>query len=102
MVEEAKIHCSRNFKSLCRIDQIAVSFGGMMMSALLGRRLRGLRRLKRLTQKELAGHLGIPVSMLSTIERGGKYPRAELLKKIARVLDVSAEELFVMPEVSQE
>ncbi|MBS3948692.1 MAG: helix-turn-helix transcriptional regulator [Dethiobacter sp.] len=72
------------------------------MSALLGRRLRGLRRLKRLTQKELAGYLGISVSMLSTIERGEKYPRVELLKKIARVLDVPPEELFVMPDTIQE
>jgi len=72
------------------------------MSALLGRRLRGLRRLKRLTQKELAGYLGISVSMLSTIERGEKYPRVELLKKIARVLDVPPEELFVMPDTLQE
>lgn len=76
--------------------------GGIVMSALLGRRLRGLRRLKRLTQKELAGYLGISVSMLSTIERGEKYPRVELLKKIARVLDVPPEELFVMPDTIQE
>lgn len=69
------------------------------MSELLGRRLRALRRLKRLTQHDLANEVGISVSMLSTIERGAKYPRVELIKKFARVLDVPLEELFVLPEL---
>ncbi|MBT9172322.1 MAG: HTH-type transcriptional repressor RghR [Syntrophomonadaceae bacterium] len=68
------------------------------MSELLGRRLRALRRLKRLTQKDLAGLLGISVSNLSTIERGDKYPRVDMLKRIARILDVPLEELFVLPD----
>jgi transcriptional regulator with XRE-family HTH domain len=68
------------------------------MSKLLGVRLRSLRRLKRMTQKDLAGQLGISVSNLSTIERGDKYPRVEMLKKIARILDVPLEELFVLPD----
>lgn len=68
------------------------------MSELLGRRLRALRRLKRLTQKDLAGLLGISVGNLSTIERGDKYPRVDMLKRIARILDVPLEELFVLPD----
>ncbi|EEG76417.1 helix-turn-helix transcriptional regulator [Dethiobacter alkaliphilus] len=68
------------------------------MSELLGRRLRALRRLKRLTQHDLASEVGISVSMLSTIERGSKYPRVDLIKKFARVLDVPLEDLFVLPE----
>jgi transcriptional regulator with XRE-family HTH domain len=69
------------------------------MSELLGRRLRALRRLKRLTQHDLAHEVGISVSMLSTIERGAKYPRVELIRKFARVLEVPLEELFVLPEM---
>lgn len=69
------------------------------MSELLGRRLRALRRLKRFTQHDLAEAVGISVSMLSTIERGAKYPRVELIKKFARVLEVPLEELFVLPEM---
>ena len=72
------------------------------MSVLLGRRLRALRRLKRLTQHDLAIEVGISVSMLSTIERGNKYPRVDLIKKFARVLEVPLEELFVLPELVQE
>ncbi|HHU29342.1 MAG: helix-turn-helix transcriptional regulator [Bacillota bacterium] len=68
------------------------------MSELLGRRLRALRRLKRLTQQDLAAEVGISISMLSTIERGVKYPRVDLIKKFARVLDVPLEDLFVLPQ----
>lgn len=71
------------------------------MSELLGRRLRALRRLKRLTQQDLAEEIGVSVSMLSNIERGNKYPRVDLIKKIAKVLDVPLEDLFVLPEPIQ-
>ncbi|MBS4020935.1 MAG: helix-turn-helix transcriptional regulator [Dethiobacter sp.] len=72
------------------------------MSELLGRRLRALRRLKRLTQQELAEKIDVSVTLLSSIERGSKYPRLELIKKIAKVLAVPLEELFVLPESIQE
>ena len=71
------------------------------MSELLGRRLRALRRLKRLTQQDLAREVGISVFLLSTIERGMKYPQLDLIKRFARVLDVPLEELFVLPESVQ-
>ena len=70
-----------------------------MSAVLLGRRLRALRRLKRLTQLELASEVGISVSMLSTIERGIKYPRVELIRKLARALDVPLEEFLYCPKL---
>ncbi|UNC93413.1 helix-turn-helix domain-containing protein [Candidatus Contubernalis alkaliaceticus] len=71
------------------------------MSLLLGKRIRGLRRLKCFTQKNMADRLGISVSMLSNIERGKKYPNIELLKKMTEILQVPQEELFVLPEMQQ-
>ncbi len=71
------------------------------MSLLLGRRIRGLRRLKCFTQKNMAKSLGISVSMLSNIERGKKYPNVDLLKKMTEILQVSQEELFVLPDIQQ-
>jgi transcriptional regulator with XRE-family HTH domain len=50
----------------------------------------------------LASEVGISVSMLSTIERGIKYPRVELIRKLARALDVPLEEFFVLPETVEE
>lgn len=63
----------------------------------VGRRIRGLRRLKRLTQQQLAGHLNLSASQLSNIERGLRKPRPELLEKIAVTLDVAREEIFFLP-----
>ena len=68
------------------------------MSLYLGKRIRGLRRLKRHTQQSLAKKTGISVSMLSNIERGKKYPNQETIKKFAEILQVPLEELFVLPE----
>lgn len=65
------------------------------MSLELGRRIRGLRRLKRLTQKELADHVNISVSLLSNIERGFRKPQPVLLENIAVALGVLGEELFI-------
>ncbi|PKM81931.1 MAG: XRE family transcriptional regulator [Firmicutes bacterium HGW-Firmicutes-13] len=68
------------------------------MSLVFGKRLRGLRRLKRHTQQSMSEKLGISVSMLSNIERGKKSPNYELIKKMAVILHVPMEELFVLPE----
>ncbi len=66
------------------------------MSEKLGRRIRALRRLKRITQQELAEKVQISVSMLSKIERGNRLPKPQLLEHIASKLNVSRNELFVI------
>lgn len=64
------------------------------MSVELGRRIRALRRLKRLTQQELASRIQISVSMLSNIERGQRKPETQLLINIASTLGVPDSELL--------
>lgn len=64
------------------------------MSVVLGRRIKALRRLKRITQQELAAKMSISVTTLSNIERGHKIPQPHLLEKMADSLGVSEEELF--------
>ncbi|NMD43690.1 MAG: helix-turn-helix transcriptional regulator [Firmicutes bacterium] len=66
------------------------------MNIALGLRIRALRRLKRVTQQELAARLGISATLLSYIERGLKKPAPMMLEKIARELDVPREELFII------
>ncbi len=67
-----------------------------MMSIALGRRIRALRRLKLVTQQELAHRINISVTVLSNIERGQRTPPARLLEDIADKLKVSCEELFIL------
>ncbi len=68
------------------------------MSLSLGRKIKAMRRLKCVTQQELAQSIGISVSQLSGIERGRKYPKSELILKIAETLKVSPYEFFMIPD----
>ncbi|HOB87833.1 MAG TPA: helix-turn-helix transcriptional regulator [Bacillota bacterium] len=71
------------------------------MSVELGRRIKALRRLKRVTQQELASRIKVSVTTLSSIERGQKVPPPQLLENIALNLNVSGEELFILPKESE-
>lgn len=66
------------------------------MNTALGLRIRALRRLKRVTQQELAAKIGISATVLSYMERGLRKPAPRMLEKIARELDVPREELFII------
>ncbi|MFI0348466.1 MAG: helix-turn-helix domain-containing protein [Chthoniobacterales bacterium] len=56
-----------------------------------------LRKARSLTQPQLAQMLGISVDMLTYYERRAKNPTAELLSKVAKTLNVSADELLGHP-----
>lgn len=58
-----------------------------------GRRIRAYRKLKRLTQKELAAALHVSVSVLGAIERGDKAPTEQFLAEVAEVLQIDLDEL---------
>jgi len=68
----------------------------MMAKNALGSRIRALRRLKRMTQQQLAEQLNLSASQLSNIERGVKEPKPELLEKMAATLDIPREEFFLV------
>ncbi|MFN6518789.1 MAG: helix-turn-helix domain-containing protein [Nostoc sp. CreGUA01] len=63
-----------------------------------GRRLRQIRRLKNLTQQQLAEPTEISVEFLSNIERGINAPSFDTLEKLVEVLNVSYAELFDFQE----
>ncbi|NLY38182.1 MAG: helix-turn-helix transcriptional regulator [Firmicutes bacterium] len=66
------------------------------MSTEIGLRIKALRRLKQVTQQELARRVNISVTMLSNIETGQKMPHPQLLQNIASSLSVPAEELLIL------
>ncbi len=73
-----------------------------MTHSVLGMRIRALRRLKRMTQQDLAEKLELSASQLSNIERGVKGTTPELLERIAKALDVPREEFFLLPDSKNE
>jgi len=67
---------------------------GKAVKSILGKNIKFLRTKKGLTQAVLAEKAGISIIFLSSIERGTKYPKADILARISHVLKVEIFELF--------
>jgi transcriptional regulator with XRE-family HTH domain len=72
------------------------------MSDIFGRRLRAYRKLKHLTQAELADLVGVSVAIIGGIERGTRIPTQPLVERLSRILQVHANELWGTGELRQE
>ena len=66
----------------------------MDINKQLGMRIKYLRRLKRMSQEDLALEAGVNKNYLSDLERGERNPTVKILEKIARALDINLQELF--------
>lgn len=61
---------------------------------MLGQRLKKLREVQKLTQKNLAKMLGVGTSTVAMWETGDRHPDHEMLLKIADLFDVSVDSLL--------
>ena len=68
----------------------------------LGDYLREQRQSARMSLRQLSDLAGVSNPYLSQIERGLKKPSAEILKELARGLEVSAETLYVRAGILDE
>jgi transcriptional regulator with XRE-family HTH domain len=78
---------------------------GRAIKAILGKNIKFLRSQRSFTQAELAEKADISIIFLSSIERGTKYPKPEVLGRIAIALEVEVFELFkgeLVPSDSKE
>ncbi len=64
-----------------------------MENKQLAQRIRAFRKLKGLTQQELAERTGISLAVLGAIERGNRRAEEQMLAQIAEVLGISLQEL---------
>lgn len=71
------------------------------MDLRIGENIRRLRRLRDLTQEEVAAHLGISFQSISKWERGDGYPDITMLPALANYFDVSVDELIGMDEIAK-
>ena len=69
-----------------------------MLQRKLGKRIAELRRLRKLTQEQLAEAVGCSVEFISLVERGVNAPSVAGLEKFAKVLKVEVKELFTFEE----
>jgi transcriptional regulator with XRE-family HTH domain len=65
----------------------------------LGQRVAQIRRIKKITQEELAERSGLTLSYISKIETGRRNPTITVVSKIAQSLDVDIYQLFTTLEL---
>ncbi|WP_039918156.1 helix-turn-helix domain-containing protein [Cellvibrio mixtus] len=70
----------------------------MQLKKQFGRRVQQLRLAKKITQEELAEHVGVSIESISNIERGIHGPSFDNLEKIILALNVPAKMLFDFDE----
>lgn len=67
-----------------------------------GEKVRELRKAKNLTQRDLADKVQVNFTYISKIENGkldfGDYPSRDLIRKLAKALGASADELLLLAE----
>jgi len=67
---------------------------GKEIKAILGKNIKFLRYRKEYSQADLAEKADISITFLSNIERGLKFPKPDIMAKIAKSLEVELYELF--------
>lgn len=60
----------------------------------IGEKIKALRKLNKLSQKELALKIGKTVSSIQKFENGDRYPKLETILILSAVLKVEVIELF--------
>jgi transcriptional regulator with XRE-family HTH domain len=60
----------------------------------LARRIRAFRKLKRITQTELAESVGVSIAIIGAIERGARKAEGLLISHISEALGVEQKELL--------
>lgn len=71
------------------------------MNALLGSRIKALRKAKNTTQEQIAGQMGMSRQRYARIENGENSITLDILTKIAQVLDISVGDITkVLEEAS--
>jgi transcriptional regulator with XRE-family HTH domain len=78
---------------------------GKAIKAVLGKNIKFRRTQKGFTQAVLAEKSDISIIFLSSIERGAKYPKPDILARLAEALEAEVFELFkgdLVPSDSKE
>ncbi len=53
------------------------------------------RKVKGLTQQELAAMLGVKANTICNYEKGKRKPRGEVALKLSKILEISLEDLII-------
>lgn len=65
------------------------------ISAVIGSRIKGFRKRKKLSQEQLAERCNLHPTYIGQLERGEKNATLESIQKVATGLDIPLEQLFI-------
>ena len=68
--------------------------GKMTKNPFLQDRMKRLREVRGISQKEFASKIGVHPSLISNLESGKRNPSMQTLSKIAKALGVTVSQLF--------
>ena len=78
-----------------KIEEIRCNmYNGSEIKILLGKRIKEFRKLRNLTQEQLAEKMEIDQRNLSKIECGNNFITADTLSKLLKALKIEPQELF--------
>jgi len=66
----------------------------MTESLTFGERLRRIRKMRNMSQTDLAKSVGVDPTFISKLELGQRLPSLPVLLKLSRVLDIPIDELL--------
>ena len=78
---------------------------GQELKAILGKNVKFFRYRNEYSQADLAEKINISITFLSNIERGLKFPKPDIITRIADGLEIDVYELFktdIIPENNKE
>ena len=74
----------------------------MNIKKFIGKRIKELRKIRHLSQEQLAEKIDINQNALSYIETGENFVSAETLEKLISALDVEPSELFEIKHLQKD
>ena len=73
-------------------------FSLLVSDNIMENKIRELRKLKKMRQEDLASELHVTRQTINAIENNKYNPTLELAMKLARLLDSTVEEVFILNE----
>ena len=74
---------------------------GQELRAILGKGIRFFRQQRQFSQATLAEKAGISITFLSNIERGEKFPKPDIIARLAVALEVEVSDLFKIEHIPE-
>ncbi len=71
------------------------------VTKIFGKRLQQIRKMRGLTQAELAELVNLEVSTISRIEKGTQYPKPENVNKFVEILNVELKDFYTFTFVEK-